>query len=83
MATENLQNRYARGLIKLGYVELPARGTRYRCFEKQDCEPDYVLRFVWLGKAGAVRRARQRVLDVTTPATELFKAKLLNAAGEA
>lgn len=76
---ETLRDRYARGLLALGYTRVKnPRTTKYWVFHKEGA----VTAWIFLGKAGSVRyNVRQRV-DGSIPISDKGKIKLLLAAGD-
>ena len=71
-----LSNRYAKGLLALGYVRQRGR-PRHRAFINQSAD---VMRYVWLGNAGAVLFCPVNRVEWSVRASREFRAQLLAAA---
>ena len=68
-----LQDKYAAGLIAMGFAEMDSGSRKYRLFTK----PTSSVGYVWLGKSGSARYANVRRIDASVPFSPKSKAILL------
>ena len=76
MATK--QEKYAKGLIALGFVEQGSPSSKYRLFYKEGSS----AAFFFLGKSGAVRFNAFRRITGAVAASEATKKAILNRAAQ-
>jgi len=75
---ELFRERFAKGLIALGYVLTPSTSKKYHLY----CKEGSSAAFFWLGKAGAVRYSNIRRIDTSVPAAYITKARIVAAGKE-
>lgn len=76
MKDKSLRERYARALEATGFMRIPSRSERYWIYQR--LRPGHSVRYVFLGRAGAVRGGRTLRTDLSFPLSPHVKEKLLD-----
>lgn len=82
MSKQTLQQKYAAGLVAMGFVEVKGTG-QYRVFHRKagvnEANEQHAERYLFLGKAGGVRVNSRRAVRESLALSETYKAKILMA----